>query len=401
MTFKGALRRIHEGTERGIGTLAKRVADGFLIEAKGNSGVIFSQFLLGFSQALEGKIKINVQEFALAMRQAIKKTYNSIEKPKEGTILTVIRETAEEAEKVAKKDNNFISVLERALRRARESLERTKEILPSLKKAGVVDAGGLGFVLFFEGLVDALRGRKTKLPDVEIEDIGKHAHISAEELEHRYCTEAVIEGEKIDGNKLKNLLKTLGSSLIVVGAGKLFHIHIHTNRPQKVLSILKEKGRLLREKVDDMLAQNIRASRKTIGIITDSTSDMPLDLALECGIEVVPQQIIINNESYRDGIDITREKVMEKLVLDENARLTTSQASPQDFITAYKKSAEISKALIVLTVSSGLSGTIKSAEIAAGNVDIPVYVIDTKRISFAEALIALRASEKAKEGWSA
>jgi hypothetical protein len=389
-----------EGEESNIGVFAKRVADGFLLEAKGNSGVIFSQFLLGLAQSLEGKIRVTVQEFASAMKHAIKRTYEAIEKPKEGTILTVIRETAEEAENVAKNNNNFIIVLEKALKKARESLERTREILPSLKKAGVVDAGGWGFVLFFEGLVEALKGRKLELPQVEIEDRGEHPYLSSEETEHRYCTEAIIESDEVDGNKLKNLLRTLGGSLIVVGAGKLFHIHIHTNIPQRVISILREKGRLIKEKIDDMFAQNLGFSKKEVGIITDSTSDMPLDLALEYGIEVVPQQIIIGDEAKRDGIDISREEILKRL-LEEDVKMTTSQASPQDFIIAYKKSAERAKALLVLAVSSGLSGTIKSAEIAASNIEIPVHIVDTKRISFAEALLALRASDKVKEGWSA
>ncbi|RKY94596.1 MAG: hypothetical protein DRQ06_04970, partial [Candidatus Hydrothermota bacterium] len=143
LTLKEATRRIKDYTRLGIGAFARRLADALVLEAKGNSGVIFSQFLLEFADRIGDKARMSSIEFARAMREAIDATYNALEDPREGTILTVIREVALEAERAAEETDDLVEVLERSLRKGKEALEKTPELLPELKAAGVVDAGGL------------------------------------------------------------------------------------------------------------------------------------------------------------------------------------------------------------------------------------------------------------------
>lgn len=397
LSFKGALRRISRFKDENLGRFLKNFAESFVIEAKGNSGVIFSQFLIGFANALENKKRAEAKDVAEALRVAAQKTYTALEKPREGTILTVIKETAEEADETAKRENNLLTIFENALKRAKRALEKTPELLPELKKKGVVDSGGLGFVLFLEGIVDALRGKKEELPEVEISE-KESEFIEEGEIKERYCTEAVLEANDIDGKTLKMLLAALGGSLIIVGAGRLFHIHIHTNWPQKVFKILKEKGKILKKKVDDMVAQNLKVSKKTVGIAVDSTADMPPDVAMENGIQVVPQKIIVDGKVYLDSINMTRDEFIG-ILKKKGVKLATSQPAPVDFESAYKKLLESHKSILVITVASHLSGTIRSAEVAAKNFDVPIKVFDSRRISFAETLLALRAVDKVREGW--
>ncbi len=360
--------------------------------------MIFSQFILEFAKRVENKAKLTAREFTQAMRGAIEATYEALEKPREGTILTVIKEAALEAERARRKTDNLVEVLERALERARKALEETPKYLSELKKAGVVDAGGLGFVLFLEGMLDYLKDGKLEVPGevgVEIDDKHREAEYRGE---HRYCTEAIVEGEGLESKKLRKILAALGGSLVVIGAGKLFHIHIHTNWPHRVLELLRQRGRILKEKVDDLFAM-AKLEEQKVAVIVDSTCDLPPELLREKRITVVPVKVIADGVSYDDGIDISRERVLH-LLRSGNAFLTTSQPSPNDFMRAFEDTSMWAKALLVITLSSALSGTIRSAEIAARAFDrVPVRIVDSKSTSLGLGLLALHAAEKAQEGW--
>ncbi len=404
LTLKGGVERLLKlKGKRHLGEVARELAEGTLLEAKGNSGVIFSQFLVAFAEEVEHKNKVTVKEFAEAVDKAIKKTYQALEDPKEGTILTVIREAADEALKSAQESDDVIVLLERMFQRAKKALERTKEQLPELKKADVVDAGGLGFVYFLEGIVRYIKeGVMEKLElGRKSETVEDHAIEQVEDLEHRYCTEAVVKVEGVSGQGLKKLLAALGSSLIVVGAGKLFHIHIHTNWPQKVFSILKEKGEILKKKVDDMLAMNRMFRHKRVGFVVDSAADVPLEILTKYDIYIVPLHVIVDNTVYRDGVDISREEVQRLLLMANGPKLGTSQASPFEFQETYRRAAERAGKLLVFTIAAGLSGTYRSALTAASSCkEAKVYVVDTKSISLGQSMIMLRAIEKIEQGWS-
>jgi len=399
MTLKEGASVIKESRGLKLCEAVRRFSEALILGAKGNSGVILSQFFLEFAEYIRGKEFITAKEFAEALNYATEKTYEALENPVEGTILTVMRDSSRAALKVSKKEKDLIKVILVIYREAQKSLERTPTLLPKLKKSGVVDSGAKGFVLFLEGILEYVREGRVDLPE-EIKPVEvKSEYIEQEELEHRYCTEAVVRGEGLESNKLKMLLATLGGSLIVMGAGKLFHIHIHTNWPQKVFELLKEKGEILRKKVDDMLEMNIKRSKGELGIVVDSTADIPLDLAHELDIKVVPLQIIIDGKSYLDGIDVRREEVIEKLV-EGKSSITTSQPSPHDFKEAIEESLSKNKKVLIITISSALSGTYKSALLASEEYKDKVFVLDSKLGSFGTGLLAIRAREKQAAGYT-
>ncbi len=398
-TLKGAVERIiHLRRQRHIGEVAKELALGAVVEAKGNSGVIFSQFLAAFAEEIGDKSKLTARELAEAFNAAARKTYESLENPREGTILTVIRESSEEALRVTRESSDVVYMLEKMVEKARESLEKTKEMLPELKKANVVDSGALGFVLFLEGILKYVKEGHIEKLEFGTERPTESAIEEVEDLDHRYCTEAVLETEKATGQELKKILMALGSSLIVVGVGKLFHIHIHTNKPHKVFDLLKEKGRILKKKVDDMLAMNKMFRKKGVAFIVDSAADVPHEMLTEKDLYIVPINIIVADKSYKDGVDITREEV-ERLLLEGSVRLTTSQPSPQDFLDVYRRAAEKYNQLLVFTLSSGLSGTYNSALKAAKMCkEAEILVIDTKYLSLGESLVAYETIKRVEAG---
>ncbi len=400
-TLKGAVEKIlHLKRQRHIGEIAKELALGAVVEAKGNSGVIFSQFLAAFAEEIGDKHKLSAKELAQAFNAAALKTYDSLENPREGTILTVIRESSEEALRAVEKKNDMVYMLERMVEKARESLENTKNILPELKKAGVVDSGALGFVLFLEGILRYIKEGHIEKLEFGGEKATETAIEQVEDLEHRFCTEAVIEAKHATGHELKKLLMALGSSLIVVGAGKLFHIHIHTNKPHRVFDLLKEKGEILKKKVDDMLAMNKMFRRNRIAVVIDSGGDIPSELLAKKDIYIVPVNIIVADKSYKDGVEITREEV-ERLLLEGYVKLTTSQPSPNDFLEIYRRAAEKYGKILVFTISSGLSGTYNSAVKAASMCkEAEVAVIDTKYISVGQSLVAYETIKKLESGAS-
>ncbi len=400
-TLKGAVEKIlHLKRQRHIGEVAKELALGAVVEAKGNSGVIFSQFLAAFAEEVGDKSKLSARELAEAFNAAALKTYQSLENPKEGTILTVIRETSEEAMRVSETNHDMVFLLERMVERARGSLEKTKELLPELKKAGVVDSGAMGFVMFLEGILNYIKEGHIEKLEFGTEKATETAIEQVDDLEHRFCTEAVIESEHTSGHEIKKLLMALGSSLIIVGAGKLFHIHIHTNKPHQVFDLLKEKGKILKKKVDDMLAMNRMFRKKRVAFVIDSGGDVPAELLAKKDVYIVPVHVIVADKSYKDGVDITREEV-ERLLLEGSVRLTTSQPSPNDFLEVYRRAAEKYGKIMVFTIASGISGTYNSALKAAEMCkEAAVEVVDTKYISVGESLVAYETIKKMEKGAS-
>ena len=178
-------------SEPRLDDLAARLASGMLMSAKGNSGVIFSQFFFSFAKALKGKATIGPADFSLAMEKAVNETYASIAQPKEGTILTVLRHSAEEFKRLAMQGELYHVIFEKVIIKAKEILEKTRDILPQLKKAKVVDAGGLGFFLFFKGMAAAVRGGQECAPGTGGGAFDQ-APQAVDASEHAYCAEWVL-----------------------------------------------------------------------------------------------------------------------------------------------------------------------------------------------------------------
>ncbi len=403
-TLKGAAPiLIESGEQLKLCEVVKRFSEALVLEAKGNSGVILSQFFIEFQEAIKGKESLTGKEFAKALKQAVDNTYRAIENPVEGTILSVMRDSANAALKSAKRHDTFVDVLEDVYHETLKSLEKTKEAMLRLKGKEVIDAGAFGYFLLIEGLYRYFKEGHYEIPDIDFEDEQKKSdYIEQEEIKERYCTEAVIEGENLSQKKLKILLAALGSSLIVMGAGKLFHIHVHTNWPDKVFDVLKKEGRIIKKKIDDMIQMNQEAQKKELGIVVDSASDMPIDTAQEKDIYIVPLTVFIDGTPYREGVDITREEITQ-IILEGKHEIKTSQPSPNDFKQAIDRAFEKYRNVLIITLSASLSGTFGAAQLAQKSYSEKgerIFVFDSRMASLGETLLAIRAREKAEEGYS-
>ncbi|MEK7353908.1 MAG: DAK2 domain-containing protein, partial [Chloroflexota bacterium] len=240
LTMRSSIDEANQTADSSAGGVARAIAHGALLGARGNSGVILSQIWRGLAEGLENKTSINGADFAEAMQQASVTAYKGISNPVEGTILTVAREAAEAGQaQAAKRDADLISVMEAIVNAASESVANTPTLLPVLKDAGVVDAGGQGLHTILEGALRYLRGeaeqmqfRKPLMITSNIPQSARVARISpTEEKPFGYCTEFLLKGSGFNQDKIKTKLKKEGESLIVVGDDNATRVHIHTEDP--------------------------------------------------------------------------------------------------------------------------------------------------------------------------
>lgn len=258
MTFKSAVNEIKSLNGEDIGKIAKILAKGALMGARGNSGVILSQILRGISKGLEGKAEVTAEEFAESIMEGSKSAYKAVMRPTEGTILTVIRAAGEAAVKSSETD--ITKLMEEVCYHSEAILAKTPEMLPVLKQARVVDAGGAGLLVILKGMLEVL---KDDIESVEIinETIAEskapvQKSLSTEDIKYGYCTEFFILSEKVNIDKFKGELEPLGDSMIVVGGEGLVKVHIHTNDPGVILSKAVSLGELSKIKIDNMREQH-------------------------------------------------------------------------------------------------------------------------------------------------
>ncbi len=254
--------------------IAKALSRGALNGARGNSGVILSQILKGIAEGLSSKKVVNSKDFALAMKIGTEIAYSAITKPKEGTILTVIRLMTEYAISITKNRKMDIDIFfEKILAKGEEVLNKTPDMLPVLKKAGVVDAGGKGLLCIFQGMYEILVGNE--IPDVvenddistAFEELTQDEEMELGDIKFMYCTEFFITNiypkvTEADIDKLRDLFLTIGDCVIVIGDLQLVKVHIHTNNPDKALKAALLLGELDKIKIDNMVHQNQAIKKK-------------------------------------------------------------------------------------------------------------------------------------------
>jgi DAK2 domain fusion protein YloV len=252
LTLQSLRRELDLADTSRMSEVARAISYGSLLGARGNSGVILSQILKGFSEAIRDEPGLKPLSLVRALEQGQQAGYRAVMKPVEGTILTVIRGLAEGAKSLGGKAKSIEEVLEAALVAGREALEGTPELLPVLKQAGVVDAGGAGLIRLIEGLQGYLLG----LPLPEPPRIERYAQTAFEQEEFGYCTEFLMEGVAEPVEKIRELVSPYGDSLLVVGAEGYVKGHIHTNDPDGLLSLVARYGKMVRTKVEDMSQQH-------------------------------------------------------------------------------------------------------------------------------------------------
>jgi DAK2 domain fusion protein YloV len=299
LTLSAAVREALQGSED-LAQVAAAASTGSLMGARGNSGVILSQLFRGLSQGLAGHSAAGPREVAQALVEASRTAYRAVMKPVEGTILTVARVSAQEAQKAARAGGDVEAVLQAAVNGAKEALARTPSLLSVLRDAGVVDAGGQGLVFILEGALAALQGKEyqqeASFPQ-PVKEIPAQDEVGPGQLAYGYCTEALLRGAALDPDSIRQTLSVYGDSLLVVGDAGLAKVHIHTNQPGRVLEELLQLGTLHDIKIDNMLDQHRTTlvaetpsqpkPEKALGVVAVATGD-GLKVALEgLGVDVV------------------------------------------------------------------------------------------------------------------
>jgi hypothetical protein len=260
LTIQSAVKEATEYEYTDARKAAKAAANGSLMGARGNSGVILSQLLRGFSEGLRDKEEISTRVIAEALKSASDTAYNAVMKPVEGTILTVARESSEKAIEMYANYDNLVEFLEIVVDHAKDALKRTPDMLDVLKQAGVVDAGGQGLVFLMEGSLLYLKGEKIETIDVENVEIKQTedelvAFINEEDIKFAYCTEFIINNASVEREKFLEIIKNKGDSIVCIKNEDIIKVHIHTNEPGYVLERAGRYGELINIKIDNMRKQ--------------------------------------------------------------------------------------------------------------------------------------------------
>ncbi len=260
LTFTNGLKEAQTVKSNHLGEISKKLSRGLLMGARGNSGVILSQIFRGFSQSVEAKETVNAKDLAEAFQNATETAYKAVMRPVEGTILTVLRESAQHAYDWQKLNPgaDCIEYFDYLVAKANESLEFTPELLPVLKEVGVVDSGGAGYIAVIEGFLRALQGET-----IEALEITEQEHIAASDMEHDefgYCTEFIIqlddEAKAYNEVMFRKELEKLGDSIVVVTDEDLVKVHVHTLKPGNALNLGQQYGEFLKLKIDNMSEQH-------------------------------------------------------------------------------------------------------------------------------------------------
>ena len=290
-TVRNAMVAARAAKSKRLADVAAAAAQGSLMGARGNSGVIISQMFRGFAHAVRHRDSIETRDLARALHEAVQAARQSLLKPVEGTILSVAAAAANSAFKASAGETDFYAVLHALVAAANEALEKTPEQLAVLKEANVVDAGGQGFVYFLEGVIRILPGRAPYTTAFPRRPLRRTTFTAKQAVEqHRFCTEFVVSGAATPPGELRTLLAEHGDSLIVAGGEGLLRVHIHTDYPTKVMELAGQHGCISKSKVDNMEEQHnvlvVDKESKPRGIVCVVPGDGFAKICKELGADV-------------------------------------------------------------------------------------------------------------------
>lgn len=375
LTMSSAVRNLP--AESSITGAAKTLAHGALLGARGNSGVILSQILRGFSQGVDSDTELNAAGFAVAMQKGIELAYKSVAKPVEGTILTVARKMSEAATAAvaADADISVEALLEDMLQHGYKALAETPEQLPVLKQAGVVDSGASGLIAIFEGGLRAVRGEEFEI-DLSIPGKADFTKSAAKDVDdhsdlvNHYCTEFFIHGENIDVEAYRAHLQNMGESQVIVGNEEVVKTHIHTADPGAVLSYALRFGSLHDLKIDNMKDQH----RETIFTEEDKLGADGVSVAAEAAVEAEELPLCgVVAVSCGEGLDqIFREMGVAALVSGGQSM----NPSAEDILQAIQN-AKAQEIVLLPNNSNIVMAATQAGEIA----DKPVAIVPSKFIT--------------------
>lgn len=306
-TFTSAIKEVMACESSRVGEIAEALSKGALRGARGNSGVILSQLLRGMAKSLKEEQDIDRLELASAIVSGVDKAFKAVMKPKEGTILTVARAMSDAALALADEDVEIEDMLKRVLEEGKEVLAKTPDMLPVLKQAGVVDAGGQGLIFLYQGMWEALTNGSTECepllcltqsgaPVGEVAKGPAQAAFDTESIVYVYCTEFIaekVENAEAIEDELRSFLSAIGDSLVVVADGDLLKVHVHTNDPGLVLRKATSLGELTSVKIENMRLQHrsileeASAEEKTLAPAAEPENNVPEEPHKDCGFVAV------------------------------------------------------------------------------------------------------------------
>ena len=389
LTYKEAVEKVKELESNRVDEITSALAQGALMGARGNSGVILSQLLRGFSQANKNNKYLTPSNLVKGLDEASKIAYQGVLKPVEGTILTVSRKAAEGAQKAYENDFDIITILEKTLDSAKKALERTPEQLSELKEAGVVDAGGQGYLIILTGWYKELIGELSFSHEAvdekaELKIVKKDEEEVKKELEFTYCTQTLIfTKDEVDINieKLRNDLEKYGDSLMVVGSDNIIKIHIHSNHPGEVLEYALNYGKIGEISIDNMERQKEhKESEEVAKNLKENNTEVSKDDTSEDLIKV-EKNIAIISVAKGEGIKNIMKDLGVDIIIDGGQSMNPST---NDFVESLEK-LDVEKAIIL----PNNKNIISAAKQAIHLTEKEIAVIETRTIP--EAISALLA----------
>lgn len=371
MTMTSSVKEMAAVEENRMDLVCQALAKGALRGARGNSGVILSQIFKGMASVLGDSDEVTTKIFARALKAGSDSAYDAVTYPKEGTILTVIRLVAQYSVKISSKKSNFEDFFKLILTKGAEVLDATPEMLPVLKKAGVVDAGGKGLLLILEGMYNVLTGVKMEktaeteavsLPEMQSEGEFTDSH-DPEEIHFQYCTEFFIinlfkKTTLSDIDKLRDKLNKIGDCVIVVGDLSLVKVHVHTNNPDKALGYALQLGELDKPKIENMVEQNKalkkkeKAPFKPTALVSICTGDGIAKIFKELRVDKILEGGQTMNPSVSNIVD---------LVDSVGAKTVYILPNNGNIVLAAEQAKELTKAKLVVIATKNIPQGIAAA----------------------------------------
>ncbi len=407
LTIASAVKEI-ENLQGDCSQILLDFSRGALKGARGNSGVILSQIIKGLARVLSDVKNITTKEFAVALLSARDVAYSAVTKPKEGTVLTVIRFMAENAQSIAAKNASFLTFFPALLAKGEEILKQTPEMLPVLKKAGVVDAGGQGLLYVFEGFYKALAGIEIAQPEGEQEEhkavlpqldtVGNDEH-DLDNIKFAYCTEYFIINLKKhvtdeDIEKLRDKLMAIGDCVIVIGDINLVKVHVHTNTPNRALYYALQLGELDKIKIENMLEQHRalvkarEANKKPIGMVSVCAGEGVAAMFKELTVDEVIEGGQTMNPSVEDILHAVEKVNAESVIILPNNK---------NIIMAAERVKELTKKRCVVLPTTEVPEGISAAIVFDPSLDVNTNVEEMteafRRIKCGEVTMAIRNTE--------
>ena len=402
-TLRGIKNCIENKDFNSIEELSASVLDGALTAAQGNTGIIYTGFLAGFFPYIAKETTVNGIKLGEAFEKGYERAKDSIQNPKEGTMLDVIQAFAFGIKEKSKEESDIIKVFHHALVKANEALLDTPNKMEVLKKAGVVDAGGLGFLMILETYLDTLQEQADPFTIKSLEKSETATKRFVQILSNRYEVVALLDDGNYTEKQVKEKLHHLGNCLDVIQVGDRTKIHIHTDDPYEVRDIIKKMGNIENLRIEDM-AKEVTGEKSvenvSIGIIVDERSGLSSKIVTHYGIEVIPLRI-----TWPEGECICGDNICQRIKEAKKQGIVSQPKiepiAPEFFMESYKNQLQKYEDVLCVVSSSKLSSNYESAikgrEMLSSNEKEHIYVIDSKNISAGQSIVVLEAVEMIAE----